>query len=126
MGLERMGAVIELVDGYVRATAPQGLAGARVELNQPSVGATENLMMAAALARGQTMIAGAAREPEIVDLSLLLQSMGASIEGAGSSYITIEGVPEPACRPPLDHARPHRGRHLRHGGGRHGWPYNRA
>ncbi len=93
MGLERMGAVIELVDGYVRATAPQGLAGARIELNQPSVGATENLMMAAALARGQTMIAGAAREPEIVDLSLLLQSMGASIEGAGSSYITIEGVP---------------------------------
>ncbi len=94
MGFERMGATIELVDGYVRARAPGGLKGGRIEFAQPSVGATENLMMAAALAQGETLIAGAAREPEIVDLSFLLQSMGARIEGAGSSYVTIQGVPK--------------------------------
>jgi UDP-N-acetylglucosamine 1-carboxyvinyltransferase len=92
MGLERMGAAIELDAGYVQASAPGGLAGARIEFPQPSVGATENLMMAAALARGATLIVGAAREPEIVDLALLLGSMGARIEGAGTSYVTIEGV----------------------------------
>ncbi|MDW8370730.1 MAG: UDP-N-acetylglucosamine 1-carboxyvinyltransferase, partial [Geminicoccaceae bacterium] len=91
-GLERMGAAIDLVDGYVAARAPHGLVGAEIEFPQPSVGATENLMMAACLARGTTRIVGAAREPEIVDLALLLRSMGARIEGAGTSVIAIEGV----------------------------------
>jgi UDP-N-acetylglucosamine 1-carboxyvinyltransferase len=92
-GLERLGAEIELVDGYVEARAPKGLVGAEIEFQQPSVGATENLMMAAALARGTTRITGAAREPEIVDLALLLGSMGARIAGAGTSVVEIEGVP---------------------------------
>ncbi len=90
--LERLGAVIDLVDGYVEARAPRGLTGAEIEFAQPSVGATENALMAAVLARGSTRIVGAAREPEIVDLALLLRSMGARIEGAGTSVIEIEGV----------------------------------
>jgi UDP-N-acetylglucosamine 1-carboxyvinyltransferase len=93
MGLERLGARIELVDGYVRATAPEGLKGGEIRLPQPSVGATENLLMAAVLARGETLVAGAAREPEIVDLADCLQAMGARIEGAGTSFIRVEGVP---------------------------------
>jgi UDP-N-acetylglucosamine 1-carboxyvinyltransferase len=92
-GLERMGAVIELEEGYVRARAPDGLKGAEIRLAQPSVGATENLMMAAAMARGETAIVDAAREPEIVDLAGLLTSMGARIEGAGENVLRIEGVP---------------------------------
>lgn len=92
-GMERLGAVIELTQGYVKARSPAGgLKGARIELTQPSVGATENLLMAAATAKGTTTIVGAAREPEIVDLALLLSSMGAAIEGAGTSTVTIEGV----------------------------------
>ena len=91
MGLERMGAVIELDGGYVHVRAPCGLEGAVVELGQPSVGATENLMMAASLARGETVILNAAREPEIVDLALLLASMGAGIEGAGTSTMRVQG-----------------------------------
>jgi UDP-N-acetylglucosamine 1-carboxyvinyltransferase len=92
-GMERLGATIELDQGYVRARAPAGgLKGARIELAQPSVGATENLLMAAVMAKGDTQIVGAAREPEIVDLALLLGSMGAKIEGAGTSTIAIEGV----------------------------------
>ena len=91
-GLERMGAELELVDGYVHVRASRGLKGAQIEFSQPSVGATENLMMAACLAKGVTRISGAAREPEIVDLALLLTSMGAVIEGAGTSFLTIEGV----------------------------------
>jgi UDP-N-acetylglucosamine 1-carboxyvinyltransferase len=92
-GLERMGAVIELEDGYIRATAPRGLQGAEIRLAQPSVGATENLMMAAVLAKGETVLADAAREPEIVDLARLLNAMGARIEAAGGMVIRIEGVP---------------------------------
>ena len=92
MGMERLGASITLEDGYVRARAPQGLKGAEIRLPQPSVGATENLLMAATLARGETLIAGAAREPEIVDLAACLKAMGARIEGAGSSHIKVEGV----------------------------------
>jgi UDP-N-acetylglucosamine 1-carboxyvinyltransferase len=92
-GMERLGATIELDGGYVHATAPRGLVGAEIRLPQPSVGATENLLMAAALAKGETLIAGAAREPEIVDLAACLAAMGARIEGAGSSNIRIEGVP---------------------------------
>ncbi len=91
-GLEKLGAQIELVDGYVEARAPAGLVGAEIEFQQPSVGATENLLMAASLARGTTRLVGAAREPEIVDLALLLRSMGARIEGAGTSVVEIEGV----------------------------------
>ena len=93
MGLERLGATIELVDGYVQARAPRGLRGDEIRLPQPSVGATENLLMAATLASGETRIAGAAREPEIVDLAAALSVMGARIEGAGSSSLRVEGVP---------------------------------
>jgi UDP-N-acetylglucosamine 1-carboxyvinyltransferase len=93
MGLERMGAEIELVEGYVHLTAPQGLKGAEIRLPQPSVGATENLLMAASLAQGDTVLVGAAREPEIVDLAACLAAMGARIEGAGSSTVTVTGVP---------------------------------
>ncbi len=93
MGLERLGAKIELIDGYVEARAPGGLKGAEIRLPQPSVGATENLMMAASLARGETVITGAAREPEIADLAACLNAMGAKVEGAGTSYLRIAGVP---------------------------------
>jgi UDP-N-acetylglucosamine 1-carboxyvinyltransferase len=92
-GLERMGATIELVDGYAHARAPQGLKGAQIRFPQPSVGATENLMMAASLAKGETVISDAAREPEIVDLARCLNAMGARIEGAGTAQIRIHGVP---------------------------------
>ncbi|MEO1020170.1 MAG: UDP-N-acetylglucosamine 1-carboxyvinyltransferase [Pseudomonadota bacterium] len=92
-GLERLGAQIELEEGYVRATAPNGLVGAEIRLAQPSVGATENLLMAACLARGETTITPAAREPEIVDLAACLRKMGAVIEGDGTDSIRIQGVP---------------------------------
>lgn len=92
-GLEDLGAEIELDRGYIHAKAPKGLRGGPVPLSMPSVGATENLMMAAALAEGETVISNAAREPEIVDLASCLSAMGARIEGAGSATITIEGVP---------------------------------
>jgi len=91
-GLEQMGAVIELDQGYVRATTPKGLQGAAIRLKMPSVGATENIIMAATLADGETVIANAAREPEITDLAACLNAMGARIEGAGSDEIRINGV----------------------------------
>ena len=91
MGLERLGAVIELEQGYVKATAPNGLRGAEIKLPQPSVGATENLLMAAALADGETVILDAAQEPEIVDLAALLTAMGARIEGAGTAVLRVRG-----------------------------------
>jgi UDP-N-acetylglucosamine 1-carboxyvinyltransferase len=91
-GLERMGAVIELRNGYIEAQAPQGLRGAEIVFPVVSVGATENLLMAAALAAGETTLVNAAREPEIVDLARCLQAMGAEIEGAGSDRIRIRGV----------------------------------
>lgn len=90
--LEAMGAEIELKDGYLHAKAQGGLKGARVPLRFASVGATENVLMAATLAKGTTVIENAAREPEIVDLAKCLRSMGAHIEGEGTSTITIEGV----------------------------------
>ncbi|MBT8417923.1 MAG: UDP-N-acetylglucosamine 1-carboxyvinyltransferase [Silicimonas sp.] len=90
--LEAMGAQIELKDGYLHAKAPGGLKGARVPLRFASVGATENTLMAASLAKGTTIIENAAREPEIVDLAECLSRMGAQIDGAGTSTITIEGV----------------------------------
>lgn len=92
-GLEQMGAEIELDQGYVIAKAPKGLRGGVVRLRMASVGATENLMMAATLAQGETVIANAAREPEIIDLALCLRSMGAVIDGEGSEEIRIQGQP---------------------------------
>jgi UDP-N-acetylglucosamine 1-carboxyvinyltransferase len=92
--LEQMGAKVELVDGYVVATAPGGLKGAEIVFPFVSVGATETAMMAATLARGITKIVNAAREPEISDLGNCLIAMGAKISGLGSSEITIEGVPQ--------------------------------
>lgn len=90
--LEALGAEMELRDGYVHARAPGGLRGGEVAFPFVSVGATENALMAATLARGTTVLKNAAREPEIVDLAACLNTMGARIEGAGSSTITIEGV----------------------------------
>ncbi len=90
--LEAMGAEIELRDGYLHATTKGGLKGAKVPLRFASVGATENTLMAATLAKGTTVIENAAREPEIVDLAECLTKMGAHIDGAGTSTITIEGV----------------------------------
>jgi UDP-N-acetylglucosamine 1-carboxyvinyltransferase len=91
-GLESLGAKAHIEHGYVIAEAPNGLIGAPVELDFPSVGATENIMTAAVLARGTTTIENAAREPDIVDLGEFLISMGAKISGLGSPVITIEGV----------------------------------
>ncbi|MFN6980117.1 MAG: UDP-N-acetylglucosamine 1-carboxyvinyltransferase, partial [Gemmobacter sp.] len=91
--LEAMGAAIELIDGYVHARAPSGgLRGARIDFPFVSVGATENTLMAATLARGTTVIGHAAREPEITDLACCLRRMGARIEGEGTATITVEGV----------------------------------
>jgi len=91
-GLEQMGATITLDAGYINATAPQGLKGATIVFPFPSVGATENLLMAAALADGQTVLANVAREPEITDLADCLVAMGARITGIGTDRLTIEGV----------------------------------
>ncbi|MGH7002207.1 MAG: UDP-N-acetylglucosamine 1-carboxyvinyltransferase, partial [Stellaceae bacterium] len=90
-GIRALGARIQLRNGYVEAHADH-LAGARLWLDGPSVGATENIMMAAVLARGRTTIENAAREPEVQDLAALLIAMGAEIEGAGTHVITIDGV----------------------------------
>ena len=90
--LEAMGAELELKDGYVHATAKGGLAGGVVEFPLVSVGATENALLAATLAKGTTVLKNAAREPEIVDLARCLRKMGAQIEGEGTSEITIQGV----------------------------------
>jgi len=93
-GLESLGATAHVEHGYVIAEAPQGLTGAAISLDFPSVGATENLMTAAVLAHGVTTIENAAREPDLVDLGEFLISMGAKIEGLGSPIITITGVQE--------------------------------
>ena len=93
-GLESLGATAHVEHGYVIAEAPQGLTGAAISLDFPSVGATENLMTAAVLAEGVTTIENAAREPDLVDLGEFLISMGAKIEGLGSPVITITGVKE--------------------------------
>ena len=92
-GLEKMGAQIELRDGYLHAKAQGGsLKGAVIDFPFASVGATENIMMAATLAKGTTVINNAAREPEIVDLATCLRAMGAQFDGDGTSTITIQGV----------------------------------
>jgi UDP-N-acetylglucosamine 1-carboxyvinyltransferase len=92
-GLERLGVRIESEHGFLVATAPR-LVGTSIWLDFPSVGATENLVMAAVLAEGTTIIDNAAREPEIADLCAMLGAMGARIDGAGTPTITVEGVPD--------------------------------
>lgn len=91
-GLETLGAEIRLENGYINATAPDGLKGDRIILPFASVGATENLLMAATLAKGRTHIVNAAREPEISDLVHCLNAMGAQITGEGSGTLVIDGV----------------------------------
>lgn len=91
-GLEAMGAKIKVENGYIRATSGEGLKGAHIFLDQVTVTGTENLMMAATLAEGKTIIENAAREPEVVDLANYLNSMGAKITGAGTATLVIEGV----------------------------------
>ncbi len=93
-GLRALGAEVELDHGFIKATAPNGLRGAEVNFEYPSVTATENVMMAAVLADGMTIIENGAREPEVVDLADFLNLMGARIQGAGSGRIVIEGVEE--------------------------------
>jgi UDP-N-acetylglucosamine 1-carboxyvinyltransferase len=92
-GLEQMGATIRLDGGYIDATVVGRLRGATIVFPFVSVGATENLLMAASLAEGQTVLANAAREPEIADLAKCLTAMGARIDGIGTDRLTIEGVP---------------------------------
>ncbi len=91
-GLERLGAEVRQEHGYIEAAAPNGLQGAPFTFDRISVTGTEDVLMAAVLARGETIINNAAREPEVADLAALLIKMGASIEGAGTSIIRVEGV----------------------------------
>ena len=93
-GLRALGAEVELDHGFIKATAPGGLKGAEVNFEYPSVTATENVMMAGVLADGITIIENGAREPEVVDLAEFLNAMGASVHGAGTGRIVIEGVDE--------------------------------
>ncbi len=91
-GLEQLGAEVRQEHGYVEAVAPEGLKGAEVRFDRVTVTGTEDLLMAAVLARGETVIGNAAREPEVVDLARLLTAMGADIAGEGTSTIRIRGV----------------------------------
>lgn len=91
-GLEALGARVHVTHGFLVAEAPNGLHGAEIRLDFPSVGATENVLTAAVLARGTTRLENAAREPEIVDIAAMLVSMGARIDGAGTSVIEVQGV----------------------------------
>ena len=91
-GLETLGATVQVTHGYLIAEAPNGLHGGDIHLGFPSVGATENVLMAAVLAKGETRVTNAAREPEIVDIAAFLSEMGARIEGAGTSVVVVEGV----------------------------------
>ncbi len=99
-GLEALGAHFELSHGVLQASAPDGLRGADVYLEFPSVGATENILLASVLAVGRTTIGNAAREPELMDLADYLRAMGAKIDGAGTSTIEVHGVPN---LQPADH-----------------------
>jgi len=91
-GFEALGAEIEIGHGFIQASAPHGLKGARIYLDFPSVGATENIMMAACMAEGQTILENPAQEPEIIDLANYLNVMGAKVRGAGTNVIKIDGV----------------------------------
>ena len=93
-GFEALGAEIHLGHGFIEAMAPQGLKGAKIYLDFPSVGATENILMAASMAEGKTVLENPAQEPEIVDLANYLNVMGARIRGAGTNVIKIEGCPK--------------------------------
>ena len=93
-GFEALGVVLDQQEGFIEATTPNGLKGATIYFDFPSVGATENVMMAAALAEGVTILENAAEEPEIVALASYLNKMGAKIRGAGTDVIRIEGVKE--------------------------------
>lgn len=99
VGLEALGVNFDIDHGIIVASTPDGLHGATVALEFPSVGATENMLMAAVCAKGQTVIENAAREPEITDLCNMLNEMGARVEGLGSSTITVEGVPVESMHP---------------------------
>jgi UDP-N-acetylglucosamine 1-carboxyvinyltransferase len=90
--MQALGAVVELADGYIQARAPSGLTGARVVFPMVSVGATENALIAATLAKGTSELVNVAREPEIMDLAECLNAMGARITGHGTDTITVEGV----------------------------------
>ena len=92
MALEKLGANIDLRDGYVHVSAPNGLHGAEIDFPFVTVGGTENAITAAVLAKGTTIIKNAAREPDTQDLCACLNAMGARISGAGTDTITIEGV----------------------------------
>ncbi|MGB2439199.1 MAG: UDP-N-acetylglucosamine 1-carboxyvinyltransferase, partial [Candidatus Puniceispirillaceae bacterium] len=92
--MQGLGAVVELADGYIQARAPGGLSGGRVVFPMVSVGATENALMAAALAKGPCELVNVAREPEIIDLANCLNAMGAKITGHGTGTILVEGVDE--------------------------------
>jgi UDP-N-acetylglucosamine 1-carboxyvinyltransferase len=105
-GLEALGASVHVTHGYLIAKAPSGLRGAEIRLDFPSVGATENVLMAAVLASGATRVTNAAREPEIVDIAAFLSKMGARIEGAGTSVVEVEGVS--ALTPVSHHVVPDR------------------
>lgn len=100
-GLTALGATVHVTHGFLVAEAPRGLHGAEIRLEFPSVGATENVLTAAVLARGVTRLENAAREPEIEDLARMLVSMGARITGAGTGTVEVEGVGELA---PTEHA----------------------
>lgn len=91
-GFEAMGATVKVGNGFIEAEAANGLHGAKIYLDFPSVGATENIMMAAVLAKGTTILENVAKEPEIVDLANFLNKMGAKVRGAGTGTIKIEGV----------------------------------
>ncbi|MCL2076793.1 MAG: UDP-N-acetylglucosamine 1-carboxyvinyltransferase [Oscillospiraceae bacterium] len=94
LALKKMGVDIKEEHGYLNCSAPKGIYGARISLSLPSVGATENIILAAATAKGMTEINNAAREPEIVDLAAFLNKCGAKVSGAGTGTIVIEGVPK--------------------------------
>lgn len=103
LGMQALGVQFKTDHGFIEATTPEGLHGAYVSLDFPSVGATENTMMCAVTAQGTTIIENAAREPEIEDLANMLNAMGAQVSGAGTSIITIQGV-SPEDLHPCQHA----------------------
>jgi hypothetical protein len=113
-GLEQLGAQIQQAHGYIEAVAPQGLRGATIRFERITVTGTEDLIMAAVLARGETVIENAAREPEVTDLADLLVKMGAQIEGAAATHHPIQGVERGGSRrrSRCHHCRPHRDWHI--------------
>jgi UDP-N-acetylglucosamine 1-carboxyvinyltransferase len=110
-GLEALGAKIRMAHGYVELKAKR-LKGARFSFDIVTVGGTQNVMMAAALAKGTSLLENVAREPEVQELAVVLNKMGAKIRGAGTSTMEIEGVDNLHRHRPRDPPRPHRGRHL--------------